>query len=152
GEVFTIAGDPGRGFPGSWTSVSQGTSLPGSLITAVPFGQRFAVFLTDPNGGVYTAAGTPGTPFGQWAIVGDPFRAKPGSPVTAVPWGDRFALFTTNGNGEGLPHAILCGVTISRFFSFAIKPDGGSASAVAHRGGARSAFAPHPLRSKPGPQ
>ncbi len=80
--------------------MSQGSSLPGSLITAVPFGQRFAVFLTDPNGGVYTTAGTPGAPFGPWTIIGDPFRAKPGSPVTAVPWGNRFALFITDKNGE----------------------------------------------------
>jgi Phosphodiester glycosidase len=83
-----------------WTTVSQGGAPPGSLVTAVPFGQRFAVFITDPNGGIYTTGGTPGTPFGPWALVGDPFRAKPGSPVTAVPWGDRFALFVTDKNGE----------------------------------------------------
>jgi hypothetical protein len=76
-----------------WTTVSQGSAPPGSLVNAVPFGQSIAVFITDPNGGVYTTAGMPGTPFGPWAIVGDPFRAKPGSPVSAVPWGGRFALF-----------------------------------------------------------
>ena len=82
-----------------WTTVSQGSAPPGSLVTAVPFGQSFAVFITDPNGGVYAKAGTPGSPCGGWGIVGDPFRAKPGSPVTAVPWGDRFALFVTDKNG-----------------------------------------------------
>jgi hypothetical protein len=83
---------------GSWTSVSDGRAAPGSPITVVPWGNRFALFIADPNGGIYTAAGDPQGGFGPWASVSEG-RATPGSQVTAVPLGDRFAVFITDPNG-----------------------------------------------------
>ncbi|MGC2402861.1 MAG: phosphodiester glycosidase family protein, partial [Acidobacteriaceae bacterium] len=52
-----ITGDPQRGFPGGWTTVSQGSAPPGSPISATLLEQNIAVFLTDPNGGIYTTLG-----------------------------------------------------------------------------------------------
>src|SRR5260370_9074170 len=49
-----------------WKSVSEGHAGPRVTVTAVPYGQRFAVFLADPTGGDYAAPGTPdqgGGPF-----------------------------------------------------------------------------------------
>jgi Fibronectin type III domain len=83
---------------GPWASVSEGRSTPGALVTAVPWGERFALFLTDPNGGVYGTGGDPQRGFGPWASVSEG-RSTPGAPVTAVPWGEQFALFVADPNG-----------------------------------------------------
>ena len=83
---------------GPWASVSEGRSTPGAPITAVPWGQRIALFLADPNGGVYTTGGDPQGGFGPWASVSEG-RSTPGAPITAVPWGQRIALFLADPNG-----------------------------------------------------
>ena len=81
-----------------WTSVSEGQTTPGAPVTAVPWGQRFALFVADPNGGVYTTGGDPQGGFGPWASVSEG-RTTPGAWVTAVPWGQRFAVFVADPNG-----------------------------------------------------
>jgi len=76
---------------------------PGSPVTAVPYGEQFALFITDPSGGIYTIGGTPDGGWGGWSLVPDPqdsFRAAPGSAVTAVPYGGQLALFVTSNSGE----------------------------------------------------
>lgn len=106
GEVFTtiaqgdlLAGLGDLTVP-PWTSVSEGSSVPGAPITALLWGAQCAVFLADRNGGVYTTGGIQGYPFGPWALVGEPFRTTPGGPVTAVPWkAGQFVLFATDANG-----------------------------------------------------
>jgi hypothetical protein len=98
GVVYTAAGDPQNGLAGSWADVSQGQTLPGSRVTAVPWGQGFTLLITDPNGGIYTATGDPQQGFGPWGLV-EGISAKPGSPVTAVAFGDRLALFVTDADG-----------------------------------------------------
>ena len=78
-----------------------GWAQPGSLVTAVPWGDwPFALFVTGTDGGIYTTAGNPQDGFpGGWAQVAGG-SAQPGSPVTAVPWGDwPFALFVTGTDG-----------------------------------------------------
>jgi hypothetical protein len=81
-----------------WTSVSQGSAAPGSPVTALPYGERLAVFITDPNGGIYTTAGTADGGWGGWTTVAQG-SAPPRSLVTAVPYGEQFALFITDPNG-----------------------------------------------------
>jgi hypothetical protein len=83
-------------------------SMPGSFIASVPYGQGFALFITDPNGGIYTIGGDP-QGFGRWSNVPGirffsmgnepPMNAKPGSPVTAVRYGQGLALFVADSNG-----------------------------------------------------
>jgi hypothetical protein len=80
-----------------WRSVSQGSTTPGGLITAVRWGQQLALFVANPV--VYTTGGDPQGGFGPWASVSDGFVSVPGAPVTAVPWGSRFALFAADSNG-----------------------------------------------------
>jgi hypothetical protein len=60
GEVFSTTGDPQGGFPGGWTTVSQGSCPPGSPVAAAPLGPNFAVFITDPSGGVDATLGGAG--------------------------------------------------------------------------------------------
>jgi hypothetical protein len=43
--------------------------MPGAPVTAVPWGNRFAVFITARNGEPYTAGGDPQNGFGPWASV-----------------------------------------------------------------------------------
>lgn len=52
GGVIYAYGSPTTNWNTGWQSVSQGGTLPGSPITAVPFGTAgdIGVFLTDPNG------------------------------------------------------------------------------------------------------
>lgn len=78
--------------------VSEGRATPSAPVTAVRWGNRFALFIADPNGGIYTAGGDPQGGFGPWASVSEG-RSTPGAPVTAVPWGNRFALFIADPNG-----------------------------------------------------
>ena len=73
-------------------------STPGALITAVPWGNRFALFMTDANSGVYTTSGDPQIGFDPWVTVSEG-SSTPGARVTAVPWGNRFALFIADPGG-----------------------------------------------------
>jgi hypothetical protein len=79
-----------------WTSVSDGATAPGALVTAVPWADDYALFISDPNGGIYAIKARPG--FGWEAIPG--LTSKPGAPVTALSSGTGFTLFTTDANGE----------------------------------------------------
>src|SRR5581483_3648975 len=90
-------GDPQKGFP-RWSTVSQGATKPGALVTALPWGQRIAVFIADPGGGIFTNASV-GQGWGSWASVSGG-QSTPGAPVTAVPWKNGFALFVSNPGGE----------------------------------------------------
>ena len=79
-----------------WTSVSEGSTTPGAPVAAVPWGNTFALFLSDPNGGIYAIKAVPG--YG-WELV--PGRSsKPGAPITALWPGNRFVLFMADANGE----------------------------------------------------
>jgi hypothetical protein len=72
--------------------------MPGAQVTAVPWGQRFAVFIVDPNGGIYCTGGTPDGPYGPWALIPGLQTVRYGF-VTAAPWEGRFALFVADENG-----------------------------------------------------
>jgi phospholipase C len=79
-----------------WRSVSEGVTRPGGHVTAVPWGDSFALFISDPGGGIYAIKAVLG--FG-WELV--PGRSStPGAHVTAVASGDRFTLFMADVNGE----------------------------------------------------
>jgi hypothetical protein len=89
----------------AWSSVSEGSSMPGAPVAAVPWGQSFALFIADPGGGVYAIKAEPG--FG-WELVSGR-STKPGAQVTAVPWNNRFQLFMADVNGQiyktsGIPY------------------------------------------------
>jgi hypothetical protein len=79
-----------------WTSVSEGSSTPGAPVAAVPWEGSFALFISDPKGGLYAIKAVPG--YG-WQLVPGHF-SKPGAQVTAVPWGNRFVLFMTDLSGQ----------------------------------------------------
>ena len=79
-----------------WASVSQGTTTPGAPVAAIPWESSFALFLSDPSGGVYAIKATPG--FGWEAIPGR--STRPGAPITALLSGNRFTLFMADSNGE----------------------------------------------------
>ncbi|MGI8988903.1 MAG: hypothetical protein ACR2I2_04845 [Bryobacteraceae bacterium] len=85
--------------------MSEGKSTPGAPVTAVPWGNSFALFIADPSGGIYAIKAEPG--FG-WELV--PGRSTtPGARITAVPSGNRFKLFMADVNGEifttsGIPY------------------------------------------------
>ncbi len=102
--VVTVTSEIPGGFairievPVPWTSVSEGSTTPGGMVTAVLWGKRIALFLADPNGGVYTTGGDPQGGFGPWARVSEG-NTTPGGMVTAVPWGQRIALFLADPNG-----------------------------------------------------
>src|SRR5258708_521260 len=84
-----------------WSTVAEGRSTPGAPVTAVGLAnERFALFVTDPNGGIYTASGNAAQGWGDgWSPVADG-RSTPGAPVTAVGLAnERFALFVTDPNG-----------------------------------------------------
>jgi hypothetical protein len=88
-----------------WSSVSQGSSMPGAPIAAIPWEDSFAVFISDPSGGIYAIKSTPG--YG-WEIV--PGRSTtPGALITALLSGNLFTLFMADVNGEifttsGIPY------------------------------------------------
>ena len=79
---------------GQWSSVSEGHAAPGSSVSAVALGgDRFALFLADPDGGVYTASGSADHGWSPWSSVSEG-HAAPASSVSAVALGgERFALF-----------------------------------------------------------
>ena len=65
-------------------------------ISAVPWGESFALFIADPGGSIYAIKALPG--YG-WEVV--PGRnSKPDAPVTAIRSGNRFTLFMADVNGE----------------------------------------------------
>ena len=88
-----------------WTPVSEGSSTPGAPVAAVPWEDSFALFISDPSGGVYAIKATPG--FGWEAVPGR--NNKPGAPITALLSGTRFHLFMADVTGEifttsGIPY------------------------------------------------
>jgi hypothetical protein len=83
---------------GYWHTAAEGSSTPGAPITALPWGNDLALFITDPNGGVYATLWNPQARVGFWSYV-QGISAKPGSPVTAVPYGEGLALFVADFNG-----------------------------------------------------
>ena len=69
---------------GPWSSVSEGSTKPGGVVTAVAAGAgRIALFLADPHGGVYMALGSPTAGWGPWSSVSEG-STVPGGRVTAV--------------------------------------------------------------------
>jgi hypothetical protein len=80
-----------------WGSVSQGSTTPGAPITAVPWGNRLALFVADPGGGIITAVGDPQTGFMNWSPPQG--STTPGAPITVVPWGNQFAFFVADPGG-----------------------------------------------------
>jgi len=70
----------------------------GEVTMTVPWGNRFALFIADRNGGIYTTAGDPQAGFGPWASVSEG-NSTPGAPVTAVRWGNHFAVYVADRNG-----------------------------------------------------
>jgi hypothetical protein len=80
----------------SWSSVSEGSSTPGASVAAVPWKDSFALFISDPNGGIYAIIATPG--YGWESVPG--LTSKPGSPITALLSGNLVTLFMANVTGE----------------------------------------------------
>jgi hypothetical protein len=103
GEVMTTAGGVQRGWR-AWTSVAEGSTTPGQLITAAPINaelDQYALFTTDPNGYTYWIAGDAKASWGDWTWIAEG-QASPNSPITALPIAgtNQFILFTTSLNGE----------------------------------------------------
>src|SRR6185312_8624249 len=113
GQVYTTSGYTTLGFGinwGPWTSVSQGSSVPGGRVTAlvtssVPGSQEITLFLADPNGGVYTNSGF-GINWGPWTYISG-LKTVPGTPITAVAYEDdhdqyvfHFVLLLADYKGE----------------------------------------------------
>jgi Fibronectin type III domain len=92
----------------TWTSVSQGSTTPGAPVAAIPWDDSFALFLSDPNGGVYAIKAIPG--YGWEAVPGR--SSKPGGQIAVVPWyrppaassstfaQPQFLLFMVDVNGQ----------------------------------------------------
>jgi len=99
GGIYANVGYPGTNWWG-WGSVSQGSTTPGAPVTAVPWGNQFALFVADPRGEVFTAVGDPQTGFGHWASVSPKSQTMPGAPITARLWKNQIALFAANPSGE----------------------------------------------------
>jgi hypothetical protein len=80
--------------------VAEGQSTPGAPVAAVRLdGDRVALFLADPAGGIFTASGSAQTGWGQWSSVAEG-QSTPGAPVAAVRLdGDRVALFLADPAG-----------------------------------------------------
>jgi hypothetical protein len=91
-----------------WGSVSEGSSAPGGHVTAVATGgNRIALFLADPLGGMFA---TEGSHHGGWAAWSDVAGggSTPGAPVSAVVMGDRITVVVAGPDGtvfanEGKP-------------------------------------------------
>jgi hypothetical protein len=88
-----------------WSSVSEGATVPGAPVTAVPFGMRLdriALFLADPGGGVFTTSGNAEGGWDGWSSVPG-IQTMPGAPVTAIGvpgFPSHFALFLADTNGR----------------------------------------------------
>jgi hypothetical protein len=99
GEVFGIRrANAAAGTWNLWTSMSQGSTTPGAPVAAAPWQEEFALYLSDPNGGIYSNAGDPVNGAEEWQYVSG-LKAKPGAPVTAVNWKNSIAIFTTDSTG-----------------------------------------------------
>jgi len=90
----------------SSAAVSQGSTTPGGHVAAVPWNDTYALFLSDPNGGIYGIKATPG--FGWENVPG--LTSTPGAPITALAKGSQFVLFAADNHGEvftttGAPYA-----------------------------------------------
>jgi hypothetical protein len=104
GEVFTASGNARDGWTG-WSTVSQGKTLPGAPVTAVPLSNppgHFALFLADPGGGVFTASGNARDGWTGWSNValGQTRSGAPISARLAARNPDRLALFMTDPTGR----------------------------------------------------
>ena len=80
---------------GPSAAVSDGRTTPGGHVASVPWGDTFALFASDPNGGIYGIKATPG--FGWENVPG--LTGKPGAPITALATGSQFVLFLADANG-----------------------------------------------------
>ena len=79
-----------------WTPVSEGSTTPGAPVAAISWEDSFALFISDPTGGIYAIKATPG--YGWEAVPGR--ASKPGAPITALLSGNLFTLFMADVNGE----------------------------------------------------
>jgi hypothetical protein len=86
------------------SSVLESGTAPGAPVTAVALAQhpgQFALFFTDPHGGVYTILGNAEEGWRPWSSVSEG-STTPGAPITAVALAqhpDQFALFLADRNG-----------------------------------------------------
>jgi hypothetical protein len=94
GEIFTTSGVPYQSW-NAWTPVSEGSSVPGATVAAVPWQGSVALFISDPHGLIYAIKAVPG--FGWEAVPG--LNTIPGAPVTAVLSGTNVTLFAADTNG-----------------------------------------------------
>jgi predicted MPP superfamily phosphohydrolase len=103
GGIYTTSGSAQDGWA-PWSSVSEGSTAPGSPVTAVELSGdpgRFAVFVADSGGGVYTTSGSAQDGWTSWTSVSEGSTA-PGASVTAVELSGqpgRFAVFVADPNG-----------------------------------------------------
>jgi hypothetical protein len=104
GEVLTTSGSAQSGWT-AWSSVAQGSTAPGQLITAIPLAGaagEYALFTTDPNGYTYWIAGNVHG-WGDWNWIAEG-QAAPKTPVTAVylplSEGSQLELFVTKTDGQ----------------------------------------------------
>ena len=102
GEVFAATCCPSNHW-GPWSTVSQGSTVPGAPVTAVVTGgDKVTLFLANREGDIYTASRTPGAPWGPWSPVPQG-HTTPGAKVTAIATGDHeFTLFMADPKGEVL--------------------------------------------------
>jgi hypothetical protein len=93
---------PDASLPGwrPWTSVSEGSSTPGSPVSALSATpNRIAVFLADPAGGVYTTLGNAADGWRPWTGVSEG-STTPGGTISAVVIAPkRVALFLADSEG-----------------------------------------------------
>jgi hypothetical protein len=83
---------------GQWKRIWEGVTTPGTPVIALPIGDRFQVFISDPAGGVYTTRGSRWSGWSPWRSVSEG-ATKPGTPVTAVPDGEHFQVFVSDPAG-----------------------------------------------------
>ncbi len=112
GGIHAAVGTPDAGWS-RWERVRDGSTIPGGRISVIPLPWNdgvYAVFVTDPNGGIYWTAGTPPTDWQPWTLQNPrPQDAlSPGAPLAPVPAylqpGNRstIALLTTASDGRVL--------------------------------------------------
>jgi hypothetical protein len=109
GEVVETHGIPYQTWE-PWTKVSPGnpgTTLPGAPVAAVPWGNTFAVFRSDPNGAIFTIQTGP---ISTWQPI--PGRnTKPDGQIMAVASRKNITLFMAADTGEvfttsGVPNGV----------------------------------------------
>ncbi|MFD0597160.1 S8 family serine peptidase [Catellatospora coxensis] len=103
GEVFTASGNPWTGW-GSWSTVSQGSTLPGAPVTALVTGSdQVRLFLANPDGEVFTVSGSPAGGWGPWSSLQG--STLPGAPITAVTTGPDEVVTVFLADREGTVYA-----------------------------------------------